>query len=396
MLDELVQQLHSPDPAQRRQAITALANTKDPAALNPLAAVYRSDPEPALRDLALKAGRYIRQHAAPAPASPAAVVPLASSAVSDPASAALSGPVAYPASAVPTSNRDKELAKNYLDTGTTHAMQGDKVRAIEHLGKALALNPDLAKESFVYNLIITLTGLPVEQAIPILTHPDRRGALISQMGGKQRLKKVQEHGQGAEKATWDNVLQDFGIYFLVTTVTILIIFIPILPMFRDMLNAMPLLPGSMSDVASTLTKVSLIVMMLLSVIIGITSVVSLALQGAAIHAAAVYILGGDGTLVYLFRRIVPFQSIITLIYGGILIAMIVFNSTAEIAFLVPMTLVIGSVAIGYYMAKLVGEVYNFGDGNGCAAIMIGGVLLGALTYFGDYLMLSILGKMLGG
>ena len=61
MIDQWIQQLKSPDPEQRRQAIVALANTRDPAALAPLAAIYRGDPEPALREMALKAGRYIRQ-----------------------------------------------------------------------------------------------------------------------------------------------------------------------------------------------------------------------------------------------------------------------------------------------------------------------------------------------
>ena len=68
-LEQLIQQLRSPDAAQRRQAIMALANMRDPAALQPLAHIYRNDPDTELRELALKAGRYIRQAADAAQAS---------------------------------------------------------------------------------------------------------------------------------------------------------------------------------------------------------------------------------------------------------------------------------------------------------------------------------------
>ena len=49
MIDDLVTDLSDPDPAVRRRAITALAQSRSPDALTPLARVYRHDPEPALR-----------------------------------------------------------------------------------------------------------------------------------------------------------------------------------------------------------------------------------------------------------------------------------------------------------------------------------------------------------
>lgn len=80
----LLAQLNDFDPAVRKEAVVALARSKDPAALPYLATVVRTDPEPELRDLARKAGQYIQQHAsagaaeAPATAPPAPVItPLA-------------------------------------------------------------------------------------------------------------------------------------------------------------------------------------------------------------------------------------------------------------------------------------------------------------------------------
>ena len=61
MIDYLIQQLHNPDAAIRRRAIIKLGRSKDPVVLKALGAVVRSDSDPELRELARKAGLYIRQ-----------------------------------------------------------------------------------------------------------------------------------------------------------------------------------------------------------------------------------------------------------------------------------------------------------------------------------------------
>src|SRR5215467_11293209 len=61
MIDEYIRQLQNPDPDVRKRAIMALGKAKAPSALKPLANVVRTDPDPELRELARKAGQYIRQ-----------------------------------------------------------------------------------------------------------------------------------------------------------------------------------------------------------------------------------------------------------------------------------------------------------------------------------------------
>jgi hypothetical protein len=39
-------------------------------------------------------------------------------------------------------------------------------------------------------------------------------------------------------------------------------------------------------------------------------------------------------------------------------------------------------------------VYNFGSGSGCGAIVLGSVLVAAISWFGNYLMVGLLGKLL--
>jgi hypothetical protein len=380
MVDEWVQQLQNPDPHQRRQAIIALANARNPAALKPLAAIYHGDPDPELRDLALKAGRYIRQQetgqATGAPEAPPAR--------------------AEPAQKPDVSKRDAELAQFYLDAATNYQTLGDRGRAVEHLGKALSMNPACAQDTFVDNLIQITTGLPVDEAMPLLIHPDRREELIRHLGGRRALKKRQKHGEGIESATWDNVALDFLVYALVIALCMAAILVLVLGQIQDMLDSMTITTPSSThvdlDPIMTASAIGLIVMV---VFYGITSTISLAIQGGAIHAAATLIMGGDGTLVYLYRRIVPFQT--WAVFGmtaGFLILML-FGSTTDIWFMTPLLMAVVSVGVAYYTAELVSQVYNFGWFSGCVAIFIAGLLLAAISCGANVLLFSIMRGLSG-
>lgn len=375
MIDDLARQLQDPDPAVRRQAITALANSRDPAALKPLAIAYQRDPDPALRELALKAGRYIRQYEAQQQAAESQAGDTGAEPV--------------------ISARDRELAKNYLDSASGFYTGGDRPRAVEHLGKALSLDPDLAKDSFTINLILMATGRPLEDALPILTHPDRREAFIERLGGKRKLKRSQEHGKGAETATWDNVMLDFGIYWVVGAVVIALIFILTIDTIREIYENMPSSATTSTIDWNSFWAASIAVMVVVALVYSLFNAIALAIQGAAIHVAAIYILAGNGTLVYLFRRLVPFQTVVTIAMGTVYVLLAVSGSGVGVWFLIPLVLAGGSVAVGYYMAKLVGEVYAFGAGSGCAAIVLGGVLLAALWCGANYAMFYALGLLLG-
>lgn len=59
-MENHIQDLRSPDPSKRREAIIALGKLADARALPYLAKVYQSDPDAAIRELAAKAGRHIK------------------------------------------------------------------------------------------------------------------------------------------------------------------------------------------------------------------------------------------------------------------------------------------------------------------------------------------------
>jgi len=365
MLDTYLHQLSSDDPAQRRQAIVALANSRDPAALKPLAAAFKNDPDPALRELALKAGRYLRQYAPEKPGSEAEIAA-----------------------------RDRDLAKKLLDAATNYHLEGDKGRAVEHLGKALSLNPALQKEPFVANLVMTLTNMSVADAMPLLTHPDRRRTLVEKVGGKRALRR-QAHGKGAETATWDNVAIDFLLYALVVALSLAAIFVFTLETIRELIDTAPSSNISSEDL-DTFFDASVVALLVLGVFYGIYSALTLALQGAAIHAVAAYLFGGNGTLVYLYRRLVPFQTYVMLVFTLLFVGLALTGLATEFWLAIPLIMLAGSFVVLYLVSKLVGEVYEFGTGMGCLVIFLGGVLMAVVAALGNWALTGLLSEMLSG
>ena len=77
MFDQYVALVQSADPAKRREAIIGFGKLGDSRAMKYLAQVYKTDADPALRDLAAKAGRHIQKvqqggQAAAQPVAPSA------------------------------------------------------------------------------------------------------------------------------------------------------------------------------------------------------------------------------------------------------------------------------------------------------------------------------------
>jgi len=153
--------------------------------------------------------------------------------------------------------------------------------------------------------------------------------------------------------------------------------------------------GASADL-DDLFAASVIGLVILAVVYGIGSVISLMIQGGSIHIAATYILAGDGTLVYLYRRLVPFQTLVALGLSGAFVLLVLMGSAAEIWFLTPILMLLGSIGVWYKMSELVGEVYNFGWGTGCAAIFLGSILLAMLSCGANYVIAAILSGLLGG
>lgn len=369
MIDELLRQLQDPDPAERRSAIIALANTKNPAALKPLAQVYRSDPDPDLRELALKAGRYLHQQSQPVEAAESDYAAPAGTADNSAGSDAAQ----QPRQSTP---RKRQSARNHLDAAIGFHTQGLTTRAIESLGKALTNDPDLIKDSLVSNLALTLVQRPLKDALPILTQPKLREAYIDSLGGKEKL-IAQAHGKGAETATWGNVFADVFLYWLVSALATVVIIMFSLQMVEDMLGSSPTGDSSSfdADEIDVFSLEGMLVMIPSALLSSGYSVVALFIMGYAIHTAATRFLSGDGTLVFLYRKIVPLMTGWMLLTAGTFVALSLAGSWETVSAYFGSIMLVGSIIFVLLLASQVGDVYAFGITGGCGAMILGIIVL---------------------
>lgn len=168
-LDQHIQMLGHKDPAQRRKAIIALGKSGDKRALQPLAKVYKTDPEPELRDLALKAGRNIQKTATsslPEPPPP----DYSQFSFNEPSTsysrqeelpdwmsmaAPASSTLVTPAKKISTA--DKQKAKSSLDRAIDASMKTDWNAVAHHLKEALERDPDIEKNTTFMGLAAQVT-----------------------------------------------------------------------------------------------------------------------------------------------------------------------------------------------------------------------------------------------
>ncbi|MDW8299672.1 MAG: hypothetical protein RML95_10075 [Anaerolineae bacterium] len=209
MIERYLEQLNSPNVAQRREAILALGKLRDPRALPHLAQRYKIEPDVELRDLIIKAGKYIQQAAAErqpesqVPTQTPSAVPITpSSPVSGqqtsvrPAQSSIDDlpdpdpelfaplPGERPSRAVtpltqqskrlperapkpvsepqpvkkPVTERQRTRAKEHLQRAYGYQANGDSARATIMLARALRTDPELKYQPGVQGLAMSLVG----------------------------------------------------------------------------------------------------------------------------------------------------------------------------------------------------------------------------------------------
>lgn len=169
-LDHYIHLLGHKDSAQRRQAIIALGKSGDKRALQPLARVYKTDPDPELRDLALKAGRNIQKTAAASvpeptdyfqfgfnepPSSPPKPTSKPPEVTPDWMQMAASSAIAAPIKKI--SPADKQKAKSSLDRALDMSLKKDWDSVAHYLKEALERDPDIEKNTTFIGLAAQVT-----------------------------------------------------------------------------------------------------------------------------------------------------------------------------------------------------------------------------------------------
>lgn len=221
MSDPILTLLNSSNPTQRKRGIGAAAKSADKRYLQALAAIYKTDPEPELRQLARKAGVYINKNGengaaspAPAPAKDDSFTALRGELLSDmgvsepelaapprPAAPRRSAPAPKPADTPPQfgdlldgsvpvmvpddTEINPEAAHVHYNTAFDLHLKGNNGRAALELATAFRLNPAYAQDKTAVAFAAELTGKPPHQAAAYIADPANWRAITDDLGGIQ-------------------------------------------------------------------------------------------------------------------------------------------------------------------------------------------------------------------
>lgn len=184
--DGIIDMLIDPDPAVRKRGVTTLGKSKDLDALPYLAEVYRDDEDAEVRELARKAGIYIKKNAPPKP-SPRTEVETPASTYTDiygdgdslydddeeedEDDYANASQTPLP-SQIRVTQAQEERARGLVQQALDLNMRGDNTRATRTLEKALQLDPRLVNDSYTLSLAATITGMNGREAVQSLAPSD--------------------------------------------------------------------------------------------------------------------------------------------------------------------------------------------------------------------------------
>jgi hypothetical protein len=415
MIDEYIRQLESLDPVQRRAAILAVGKAGDPRALPSLLKIYKTDPDPVLRELALRAGRHIRDlqsqvaqghpippsQPVPQPVKPSPM-PLSSAPFVPPPPAPLSPAPPFtelsnlaPAPLAPVrklpSEREKALAKGRLDQAIGQKLQGQNDKALDSLAEAVRLDPDLAAETVALNLAASLTGMPgpKEARAEIV----KRAESGSGRGGTGPGIKI-----GGAKARsgigFDPAMIDLGLEILLYLFVGILFSIVTHAGILKLISELPLLLSSLSPEASqealqlqqTAAAIRPSTLLLDAAMSGLLLTVSTLVSNGVIYIVGV-LFGGAGELFKFIGAVFRVQiimSILQTVFLGVAASGLFLH--APLGTLLTLAMVgLGLVALSglgefIWLVYTVGHAHEVGFIKGFFIVLVGGVVSGILWY----------------
>ena len=448
MIDSLIRQLQDPNLDVRRHTILALGRSKNPDALKPLAAIVKGDPDPELRELARKAGQYIRQqtqqqtrpHVSPFTVSPEEaeyepepeylqVQPVEPEPDPEPkllvedlidSLLALDEPSATVTFTEPTKNNlvmrgrqydipraDRDRAKQYLDAAMSLTMGGDNAKALKNLTSALGLNPNLINDPYFNNVAATVTGLDGDAAAQVIIDRTERKRFTETAERAQKDKRVEEHLNTAKQATWTDV------WFEVIVYSLIVIIGPVLAALVTVESARNLL-GSFAEVSADLPvqlqnaqalsqAFSLESLLPIGIVSGISGVISLLIQTVLIHFST-GMMGGTGTWRHLIRLLLGFYNKwLPILFFILYITIAVTFASALSPIILCFVLVLFGLSfyVSVKTASKIGEAYDFGTGKGCLSLLISLIIIGIINtgisyIFAQSFSTALNGIMIGG
>lgn len=402
MIDQqLVEMLDDPNPQVRADAVKQLAKTKSQDAVRYLATVYKTDNDAEVRELARKAGLYIKKK-------------MTEDNWTGGEATTYDEPDAIP-DEVPVSPRAVESSKGNMDTAMNLHVSGDDDKAANFVQKAFKTNPNLKNDPYYLGMAATILGIPGDQVTHVLL-----GDYEYDTSGKPKRKRK---SKDTDDVSTEKVIIDLVIFWIVITATLIIgalILFQVLSGVFDELLASPeftqgLSGGEIRDVEDQINlfmnvflSAGLVSTVIYSGINGIFSVISLLIMYAFVHFSASSILSGEGTFKGLIHRLTNFFTIsyvLSAIVGYFMVYQLftgMANYTGEdpsLAIMQSISTISGLATLAYIvwlfiLGYLIGKNYKFGTGKGCMSVIISWVLLAAISCACGFVFSAVAGQMM--
>lgn len=383
MLDQrTLRLLKSSRPEEREQAIKALAQSKDPSALPYLADIYRNDPDESLRELARKAGVYIKKNSGSDSPAPLPNVPRAEDLYGGHDDIVL--PVSDDLAPKPkgkekvVSEAKRLQARGFLEQGLEASLAGEQKRAYQLLQKAVKLNPNLAADAYSRSAISSITGLPHERAMEQLSAGRLAGSVA----------------KNPDDITWSDAFVDLAIYWVINFGIYLIGTMIGLAVLQAVINAVPdpVEQANLSQQFAAITgTITIVLAMTQGAIQATVAVVALLVLYFIWHMVATGMLGGEGNFTKLIRKctllLALYGPVATLVLIGTFILLPIVSPETMSSWY---SLLVFGIGLGgvLLLSQRIGATYEFGIGRGCATIVLSYILVACLTFSVFYIMLS--------
>ncbi|MBL8160789.1 MAG: hypothetical protein JNJ61_02310 [Anaerolineae bacterium] len=373
---KLIRQLKHNDPQQRRKAIIALADSRDLAAVQPLAQIAQSDPDEKLRALAERAQKHLQEQAARAEAR------------------ATNPPPAQ------ASERDVKRAKSYMDEAMSHYINKDNAKATRALTKALQVNPTLKTDSYFQSLVGNITGKNGEEGISLLVNAQSRVEFIQTSERGKVQKRKDDHRAKAVEIGWASAIFDLGVYGLVMLV---MSFLTPFVVIQLLTSALAYQSGlsvedlqaetiqfspEFNEMVGSAQGIGIVTFLVSALITAAASIFTIIVLCGVIHLVARYLLRGNGTLPFMISKLVPWYSFTTpvfFIWGFIALGMLSIGA-GIFGVICSGFIPLASLFVMFKGAARIGEAYDFGAAKGCLSQGIALVLLGVLNFLAGYLL----------
>jgi hypothetical protein len=388
--------LGSMRPQDRKKAIHMLTKVGDQEALRALAGLYKNDPDAEIRELAVKAGKYIKREqnriqetSAAAPRIVETAPEVEDEAVEEPEEEYIP---------IVVSGSRQSQAKGLMDRALDLSMHGDKDKAIDSISKAFKLNPNLRLDSYYMGVAMDITGMDQASTIRLVT--------VDETGGKARNKEKRKNDSSgnSEDVTWETALIDLALYYTVIAGIGIVSAIMIAQAISSGMASMPRSSYNMQTIQSlqAFNNVSIVVSVMYGLIGALFNVGFLVIFFGVMHMIATMMFGGEGT----FRGLIHRGSMPLIVSNAVMGSIGLFTLYVSIrevfnpanlnrtmqtlsALENPLFSLLNLVSVGVTIGCLVwfvnriGENYKFGWGRGCLTYIVS-LIAGMMSICGCY------------